>query len=514
MEAFASAFGELATGEMLILLLFGCLLALMLGILPGLSSTEAMIILLPFTFRLDLSQSMVLLSAAYASAFVGGALTSIVFGIPGTSTGLATILDGHPLHKQGRTIYAVGVAAYSSAFAGLFSLAIVVALLPVIEAVSLLFGPAEWFAFVVLGLAIMAFSSEGAFLRSLISAGLGLLLSVIGLSVISGFPRYTFGFTQLWGGIPIVAAFVGLYPMTEALGMAFGGARKEMASSSPPTPPHKDDNAAQLRQSLRDTCRHTPTWTLAGLVGWLVGVIPGVGGVLANMLGYLVIRETSRDKTNFGKGDVRGLIGSEAANNGSVGGALVPALALGIPGSLNTAILLGVFMINGVQPGTNVFTENLDVTWLILLSVALATLLSSSIVILGGWRLVSVIGRLRPVVLCPMIIFLGCVAVMLARGNPADLIFAASMTAIGLVMKRYRYSRISLVIALMLGSLVESSFFQSLAIGRGSYAIFIQSPTSMLIWAGVLICLAAHLSNSAKAVSGRIKAGAESRSND
>ena len=237
MEAFLSAVDHIASMDSLLLLSLGCVLALVLGILPGLSSTEAMVILLPFTFTLGLHDSMVLLSAAYASAFVGGALTSIVFGIPGTSTGLATILDGHPLHLQGRTIYAVSVAATSSALAGLLSLLVVIALLPVIEPLSLLFGPAEWFAFVMLGLVVLAFSSEGAFLRGLISAGLGLLLSTVGLGVITGFPRYTFGFTDLWGGIPIVAAFVGLYPLAEAFDMALNRRPRDLGKDVAETLP-------------------------------------------------------------------------------------------------------------------------------------------------------------------------------------------------------------------------------------------------------------------------------------
>lgn len=494
MDAFLIAISHIFSVEALLLLSAGCLVALVLGILPGLSSTEAMIILLPFTFTLGLNDSMVLLSAAYASAFVGGALTSIVFGIPGTSTGLATVLDGHPLHLQGRTIYAVSVAATTSALAGLLSLAAVVALLPVIEPLSLLFGPAEWFAFVMLGLVILAFSTEGAFLRGLISAGLGLLLSTVGLGVITGFPRYTFGYVDLWGGVPIIAAFVGLYPLAEAFDMALKRSGGALSGDQADTErKSRSRHKGQLREGFIDTLIHTPKWVFGALVGWLVGIIPGVGGTLANTLGYLLVRETTRDNSKFGKGDVRGLIGSESANNASVGGALIPALALGIPGSLNTAILLGVFMINGVHPGTNIFSENLDVTWIILLSVALATLMSSAIVMGGGWRLVSIIASLQPRMIAPIIMFIGFVAALLARGNPVDLFFAGALGVLGLAMKRYGFSRISFVIALMLGSLVESAFFQALAIGRGSYGIFVQSVTSILIWVAIGGCLALHV---------------------
>ena len=503
MPELISAAGDLLQFHNISLLLLGCLLALILGILPGLSSTEAMIILLPFTFRLELNESMILLSAAYASAFVGGALTSIVFGIPGTSTGLATMLDGHPLHKAGKTVYAVSLASWSSMFSGLLSLALVIALLPVIESVSLLFGPAEWFAFVMFGLVVLAFSSQGQFLQCLIAAGLGLLLSVIGLSVITGFPRFTGGFTELWGGIPVVAAFVGLYPMTEAISMILNHNKGDQGEVEKVKEEIRSSSGQQLREGLRDTVKHTPQWSLAGFVGWIVGVIPGVGGVLANLLGYLVVRETLKDKAKFGHGDVRGLVASEASNNGSVGGALVPALALGIPGSLNTAILLSVFTINGVEPGTNIFTENLDTTWLIIMSVAVATVLSSLIVLGGGWRLISIVSKIPPVVIAPTIVFLGCMAVILSRGNTFDLGFAAFMTVVGVTMKAYGYSRISLVIALMLGSLVESSFFQALAIGRGSFWVFIDSPTAIIIWSCVAACFVLHFTNAARSFRAR-----------
>ena len=183
--------------------------------------------------------------------------------------------------------------------------------------------------------------------------------------------------------------------MTEAISM-INGSNNKFKINTLEFKNNLKKSSNQIKTAFKDTILYSPKWILAGTVGWFVGVMPGVGGVLANMLGYLVVKETTKNNIKFGKGDVRGLIASEAANNGSVGGALVPALALGIPGSLNTAILLGVFMINGIQPGTNVFSDNLDVTWIILISVSLATLLSSSIIIFGGWRLVTFISQLNP----------------------------------------------------------------------------------------------------------------------
>ncbi|MFN3643610.1 MAG: tripartite tricarboxylate transporter permease [Gemmobacter sp.] len=388
----------------------------------------------------------------------------------------------------------MAAASGASVVGGLLSLALVVGLLPVMAPISLLFGPAEWFAFVLLGLVVLAFSCGGSVLAGLAAGGLGLLLSTIGLSVITGTPRFTFGVTDLWGGIPIVAAFVGIYPLAEAFGMALQG---DPAAARPPgeapVATAAKGAAGQIREGLRDTARHVHAWGLGSLAGWIVGVIPGVGGVLANFLGYALVRDTARDRSRFGQGDVRGVIASESANNASAGGALVPTLALGIPGSLNTAILLGVFMINGIEPGANVFAGNLEVTWVILISSAMATVLASVVVLAAGWRLLAAITAVPQVMVAPVVVFLGCLAVLLARGNPFDLVFAGAMAALGLACKRYGFSRISVVIALMLGGLVESSYFQALAIGRGAHAVFWASVTAKLIWACIGLMLLLHV---------------------
>lgn len=480
--------------QAILLMIVGCVLAMVMGALPGLSGTEALLILLPFTFSMGLNESMLILSSAYAASYVGGALTSIVFGIPGSSTNLATILDGHPLHKQGRTIFAVNLAALASGFGAFLSLVLVVLLIPVMEPLALLFGPAEWFLFVVFGLVVLAFSNESNFLRVLISGVLGLLLATVGQSVVSGVPRFSFGFTDLWSGIPIVAAFIGLYPFTDAVALVrSGGAQQSEGAEQDLKVLEGLKEKGQLRDAFKAIGRHADKVGISSLVGWFVGVLPGIGSSLASVLGYLVVRMTSRDQSKFGHGDVRGLIGAETANNASVGGALIPALALGIPGSLNTAILLSVLMINGVQPGTNIFSENSDALWSTLLGVALSTMLSCAIVIIGGWRLSALIARIPPRSTVPVIMLIGCLALLLSRGNANDLLIAGLMTIVGLTLKKFGFSRLAFVIALVLGSIVESSFFQALAFGRGSLSVFFSSTVSMVLWALIAVCVGIHI---------------------
>lgn len=493
MQALIETAMSLMTFEALALMVAGCVLAMVMGALPGLSGTEALLILLPFTFTMPLEQSMLILASAYASSYVGGALTSIVFGIPGSSTNLATILDGYPLHKQGRTIFAVNVAAICSGLGAFLSLAIVVALIPFMQPIALLFGPAEWFLFVIFGLVVLAFSNESNFLRVLMSGALGLLIATIGQSVVSGTPRFAFGITDLWSGVPLIAAFIGLYPLADAIDLARGGGPQSSSVETDPVVLKGLRQKGQLADAFRATFRHSDKVGISAFIGWFVGVLPGVGASLASVLGYLVVRLTSRNQENYGRGDVRGLIGSETANNASVGGALIPALALGIPGSLNTAILLSVLMINGVQPGTNVFTEKVDALWSILLGVAIATFLSCAIVIIGGWRLSALIAKIPPRATAPAIVLIGCLSLLLARGNPNDLIIAAVLTVVGILLKRFGFSRIAFVIALVLGPIVESSFFQALAIGRGSYSIFFTSAVSLTLWFFIVVCVGMHL---------------------
>lgn len=477
MEAFFDALGAIFSWQGMFLLWSATILALIMGMLPGLSSTECMLILLPFTFSLGLGSSMILLNAAYGAGFIGGAVTSIMFGIPGSSTSIATVLDGYPMRQQGRAMEALGAANVASLLGGLFALVIVACLMPLMGPASLLFGPPEWFVFVLFGLVVLAFAGEGTFGRAIVSAALGILAGCIGLSSVTGSARFSLGSSFLWGGIPIIPAFIGLYPFAEAMDLAF--AKFEQG----------DEKGASARTAFRDQMRGAlRTFQNLGhvvqgtLTGWFIGVVPGVGGTLANMMGYIIAKQSSKHPESFGKGNVAGVIASEAANNASTAGALIPALALGIPGSLNTAVLLGLFLINGIQPGTNVFEHNLGITWVILLSVAFSTLFSALIVLFGGWQIVRFTTKVNMKIVVLVVVVLGCIATYLSRTNIGDLFVALLLALIGIGMKRYNFSRISFIIALMLADLFETSFFQSLSIGRGSYSIFFKGPVVLTLW--------------------------------
>ena len=484
-EVFYKVLPEFFSAHAQMLMLFGGIVALIMGLLPGLSGTEAMLLLLPFTYRMSLMDSMLLMMSAYAAAFVSGAVTSIFFGVPGSSTNITTVFDGHAMTRQGRAFEALGAASMSSCIGGLVSLLLIVILMPFIVPLSLLFGPPEWFAFVVFGLVVLAMAGEGKFIRALASGSLGLLISCVGMSEVTGGIRFVFGSTYLWGGITVIPAFIGLYPLAEAIDITFMEKALPIKEDG-----QKINTKEQIRQLFKGTVNgftKIRAWVLSSIIGWFIGVIPGVGGTLANMMGYVLVKETSPNRDNFGKGNIEGIIGAEAANNASVGGALIPTLALGIPGSLNSVILLGIFLLHGIQPGTNFFEKHVDVTWIIILAGAWGTIMGSLVITATGWKFASLIYKVDMKLIAPVIVYIGSIAAYLTRNNILDVVLAYILAIFGYAMKHLQFSRLAFIIALMLGGLTESSYFQAMAMGRGSSKIFIKSPTAIILWFFVLI---------------------------
>lgn len=485
MDIFLESFSTIIEPGSLFLIFIGTLIAFIMGLLPGLSGTEAMLVLLPFTYRMNVTEAMLLLMSAYAGAFVGGSVTGILFGIPGCSTTIATVFDGFPLRLQGKPFLAIGAAATSSIIGGIISVVAIVAVIPFMVPFSLLFGPPEWFAFVAFGLFVLAFVGEGKFLRALTSGMLGILLGTIGLCIVTGDIRFTFGTSYLWGGIPIIPAFIGLYPLAESIDLTFLKSTEDEESQQHILESQKAEMGnywEDLWEGTKLSFTKIRALSIGCITGFVIGVIPAVGATLANIMGYSLAKQTSKEPESFGKGNVEGVIAAESANNASVGGALIPALALGIPGSLNTAILLGILMLHGIRPGTNIFASRLDVTWIIILAVAAGTILASAFVITAGWRLAGLILNLNIRFIVPLIVFIGSIAAYLSRNNINDVVLAFILAFIGYGMKKYDFSRICLIIALILGPIFEKSYYQTLGIGRGSVGIMLKSPVVLTIF--------------------------------
>jgi putative tricarboxylic transport membrane protein len=431
---------------------------------------------------MDFNKSLMLLLATLGGSSFGGSITAILIGVPGDSINAATVFDGYPLAKQGRADYAIGAAAGASALGSIVGLIVLVVSIPFMVDLLLLIGPPEVFMLTFFGLTVIALAVEGTFVASLLSGMVGLLLSFHGFVTVVGGQRFTFGTAYLWDGIPILPVFIGLFAVSGGIELMIGGSTVARPGSI---------NANSLSwhgtmQGVMSVFRHPKAFSIGSLVGVVIGIVPGVGGTVSNMLSYTLIRQHSRSPETFGKGNIEGVIASESGNDSKDGGSLMPTLALGIPGSLNMAILLGAFVLHGIQPGRNMLTNNLDVVWIIVLALVLSNVLTSVIGISFAKQLIRF--TMIPVsYYAPPIICISLAGAYGVTEKMLDVWVALLFGVIGFAMLRFGYSRVALVIGLMLGRATEEAFFQSVQISRGSYMVFLERPISLSL--AVLLAL-------------------------
>ncbi len=339
----------------LTVLVLGTIGGLILGAAPGLSPTMAVALLIPFTFHMDTASSLILLGAVYTATVAGGAISAILINIPGAPANIATVLDGHPMAKQGRAAEALHYAFISSVIGGVLGVFVLIFFTPILAEFALKFGPSELFWTAVLGVTVIGSLGSGSLLKGLFAGVFGLWLSTIGYDPINGVQRFVFT-DQLQGGINIIAALIGLFAIPQVFGMFEG------ASAAQRKDTYEMENRNVL-DSLRANLRRVKTLTIGSAVGIIVGLIPGAGGQIAGLVSYDQNRKFSDRRDNFGKGEPDGVIASESANNAMVGPSLVPLLTLSVPGSPTAAVLLGGLLIHGLFPGPNLFTQHAKVTW-------------------------------------------------------------------------------------------------------------------------------------------------------
>lgn len=434
-------------------LLLGSTLGLLFGILPGLGGPQVLALLLPITYGMDTSQAIVLLIGAMSAVPFGGSITAILINTPGTGCSAATTFDGFPMARQGRAGVALGAAATASCLGGLFGAVILTVLLPVGRRVVLAFSYPEYFMLALMGLSVIAVVSQGSLWKGLISACLGLLVSTIGYDPVTGSVRYTFGSDHLWDGIGLVPAFIGLFAIGEALDLFLG--RRTIADTSCVT------DTAGVLDGIKAVFQNFGLFLRCSVVGTIVGVIPGVGGAVANFLAYGHAVQVSKNPERFGTGDVRGVIAPEAANNAKDGGALVPTLIFGIPGSIEMAVLLGALVVLGLEPGPRMMIDNPHIVLVLVYTLAAGNVLCAAMGLLAAkqfCRLTSVPTSL----LAPVIFTLALMGAYLKDGMISDLVVCVVFGLLAYAMKRFQFSRVAMVIALVLGKLAQKTFHQTL----------------------------------------------------
>ena len=490
-EALSEALGVVASPTGIALVVGGTLLGITVGSIPGLGGPVALSLLIPITFEMDAQFAFIILAATLGGVNMGGSITAILLNTPGTAPNAATTFDGFPMAQQGRGAEAIAASAISSGAGALVGIALFAALLPVLTPLALAFWSPEYFWLALVGIATIAVASRGSVLDDLIAGGLGILLTFHGVSTVTGGVRYTAGTQYLQSGVPLVPAIIGLFAVAQMIELFL--TQSTVAGGESP--------AGKRMDGIRATMTHWRVLAVSSIVGWVVGIVPGVGGTVANFVAYLQAKERSSEPERFGEGEVAGVIASEAANDAKDGGSLAPTLALGIPGSASTAVLLSAFLLHGLTPGPLLIAENLEVVFVVLLALVSSNLLTSGIGLFGSGAFVQVT-RVPATVLVPAVLSLAVVGAFAVRGRFGDVSLMAGFGLLGFVMWRLEISRVALIIGLVLGGLVEENFQRTLQLAGGDYGVFLSRPLSLALVVTLLLVLAIPVTRWARPTDG------------
>ena len=464
-------------------LVAGASLGLIMGALPGLGGPVALALLIPVTFGLDTNAAVLLLAATLGGVAFGGSVTAILFNTPGDAPNAATVLDGYPMTRQGRAVEALTASAVASGGGAIVGVVLLLATLPLVREFALLFHSVDIFWLAVVGLVTVAVVSRGGLIANLVAGGLGLLLATHGFNPVTGTARFTWGIDYLRDGIQLIPLLIGLFAVAEMLRLTsdrtaiVDAARGEDGGGEADNAP---GDRCGRRAGVSAVTENRGLFGRSAAIGWLVGVIPGAGGTVANFVAYLSARATDASGDSFGAGDVRGVIASEAANDAKDGGSMVPTLGLGIPGSASTAVLLGALVVNGVVPGPQLFQENLQLVFIVVFGLVGSNVVTSTIGVVGARRMAR-LSRVSTETLVPVMLCIALTGAYVARGSAGDVAAAAVFGVIGFYMVRFRLSRVPVVIAFVLGPIAEENFHRTLQIARGDYAAFFARPVSLAL---------------------------------
>lgn len=431
-------------------LLLGVLAGVWLGAVPGLSGIMGIVIALPFTFGMDPVAALALLLAIYAVTTTGDTLSAVLLGVPGTAAAAATVLDGHPMAQRGEAERAFGAAFTVSMIGGVLGGLILALSLPFIRPVIVKFASPEFFMLGVLGLTMVGALSGGTMLKGLSAAGLGLLVSMVGYAPASPMPRYWFDQVFLLEGLPLVAVVLGLFAIPEVMSLAL---RRAAISNVP-----KDQSAGGgTRAGILDAFRNWFLVLRCSAIGVYIGMLPGLGASIVDWVAYGHTVQSSKDQSRFGKGDIRGVIGPEAANNAVRGGALIPTIAFGIPGSASMAILLGALLIQGIRPGEQMLGEKLALTYSMVWTIILANIIAA-LVLLVAARQIARLAFVPGHFIVPGVIVLVLMGCWLDLAHPGVWVVLLIVAAVGVWMKMAGWPRAPFLLGFILGPIMETGF--------------------------------------------------------
>jgi len=480
LSTLAGSLALLSGPEAIGTLILGTLLGIVLGALPGIGSTVAVAIVLPFTLGMSQAPAILLLLAVYAGSVYGGSISAILINTPGTPQSAATTFDGYPMARRGEAGRALGWATMASVAGGLVSVLLLIVAAPQLARLALNFGPIETFGLLALGLTCIVAVSSGDMVKGLIAGALGLLLATVGGDPITGTPRFTFGDFRLIAGFDLLAIVIGVFALSEVLlrvSQKLSVAHEFVSFRGIVLP-----RLAEWRGRLRGLAKSIA-------LGCGIGVLPGTGAATAAFVSYAEARRSSPNAANFGQGEPDGIIASESANNAVTGGALVPTMALGIPGDAVTAVMLATLTLHGITPGVRLMQDNPTLIGAIFVGLLVINLLLLPLGMLAS-AMAAPLLRMREGFMLTAITLLCFVGVYFVRGNPFDLWVMVGAGIVGFLLRRQGFPMAPLVIGMVLGPTLEMTLRQGLIITNGSFWAFFASPiaATLIVIATATLC--------------------------
>ncbi len=493
LENLTIALGIFASWENVLVLFIGVVIGTIVGAIPGMTPTTGVALTLPFTFYMQPVTGILLLLGVYKGGNYGGSIQAILISTPGTPAAACTVLDGYPLAKQGKANKALHMALYASVVADFVSNISLIFFAAFIASFALRFGPPEFFTLILFSLTIIAGVAGDSLAKGVVSAAFGLLLATIGLDLIYGTERFVFGEVELLGGLKFIPVLIGLFAMPLVIDHY---SKKYVPHSRTTDVGAEGVTWAEWKRSFRGILK-------GSLIGVALGAIPGIGGAPASFMAYSEAKRTSKNRDNFGKGEVEGIGAAEAGNNGVCGATLIPLLALGIPGDVVTAVILGAFMIHGLQPGPLLFEQNITLVYALFMGIMLSSLY---LLVVGklGIKFLARIADVPNSILYPVVLVL-CVFGAYAIGNTLfDILLMMVMGVVGYIMMKFAVPAAPFLIAFILGPILEDSFRQSLVLMDGDFSIFVRGPICWffltLTVASLLVILKRNLDSKKPAV--------------
>jgi putative tricarboxylic transport membrane protein len=456
----------------------GCLIGTLVGVLPGLGPTAAMSLLLPATFHVPPVTAIIMLAGIYYGAMYGGSTTSILVNIPGEAASVMTCVDGYQMARQGKAGRALGMSALGSFIAGTIGIVGMTIMAPPLAIFALKFGPPEYFSLMCMGMVVLSFLTGASMIRSLMMACFGVIIGMVGIDTVSGSARFTFGLTDLMDGVGLVPLVMGLFGISEILLNLEQKVDREIFKTK----------VKGLLPTREDWIQSKGALARGTVIGFVLGLLPGGGAVLASFVAYAVEKRFSKHPERFGAGAIEGVAAPESANNAAAQSAFIPLLTLGLPANVVMALLLGALILHGVTPGPLLLTKNPEIFWGVIASMYIGNvmLLILNLPLIGLW--VQLLKIPYPF-LMPMIILFCVLGSYSVANSVTDVMLMLLFGFIGYLMKKLKFDSPPLVLAFVLGPLIEYYFKSSLMFSRGSFAVFFTRPISLacLVIAGIVL---------------------------